>query len=79
MPIAVLINLEYAVIRLINAFLDVERIESGKTEIIQQTCKTAEFMKNAANVMPEMAENLGVKLLVSPLSTEVWPDSDRII
>jgi hypothetical protein len=36
-------------------------------------------MKNAANVMPEIAENFGVKLLVLRLSTEVWTDSDRII
>jgi len=66
-------------IRLINDVLDVERIESGKVEIIKQTCNTAELMTNAANVMRAMAEKFGVTLSISPLSTEVWADSDRII
>jgi signal transduction histidine kinase len=66
-------------IRLINDVLDVERIESGKVEMVKQTCNTADLMTNAADVMQAMAEKSGVTLSLSPLSTEVWADGDRII
>ncbi|MGA7936135.1 MAG: response regulator [Kovacikia sp.] len=66
-------------IRLINDVLDVERIESGKVTMDKQICKVDDLMTNAANVMQSMAEKFGVTLSVSPLSTEVWADSDRLI
>jgi PAS domain S-box-containing protein len=66
-------------IRLINDVLDVERIESGKVEMVKQTCNTADLMTNAADVMQAMAEKSGVTLSLSPLSTDVWADGDRII
>ncbi|MCL6436237.1 MAG: response regulator [Leptolyngbyaceae cyanobacterium HOT.MB2.61] len=66
-------------IRLINDVLDVERIESGKVTMDKQTCNVADLMTNAVNVMQTMAEKFGVTLSVTPLSIEVWADSDRII
>jgi len=66
-------------IRLINDVLDVERIESGKVTMDKHICTVADLMTNAANVMQAMAEKFGVTLSVTPLSIEVWADSDRII
>lgn len=66
-------------IRLINDVLDVERIESGKVTMDKQSCNVANLMTNAVNVMQAMAEKFGVTLSVSPLSTHVWADCDRII
>jgi PAS domain S-box-containing protein len=66
-------------IRLINDVLDVERIESGKVKMNKCICNVADLITNAANVMQTMAEKFGVILSTSPLSMNVWADSDRII
>jgi PAS domain S-box-containing protein len=66
-------------IRLINDVLDVERIESGKVTMDKQNCNVADLMTNAGNVMQAMAEKFSVTLCVTPLSLEIWADSDRII
>ncbi|BAZ51388.1 PAS/PAC sensor hybrid histidine kinase [Nostoc sp. NIES-4103] len=66
-------------VRLINDILDIERIASGKVEMNQQTCNVADLMIDSAEVMEEMATQAGVKLAVSPLSAQIWADSDRII
>ncbi len=66
-------------IRLINDVLDVERIESGKVTMDKRLCNVADLMTNAADVMQAMAEKFGVTLSLSPLSTMVWADRDRII
>ncbi|MBD2433129.1 PAS domain S-box protein [Fischerella sp. FACHB-380] len=66
-------------LRLINDILDIERIESGKVQIIKQTCDVADLMSQSAEVMEEMAMQAGVTLSVSPLSVRIWADPDRII
>ncbi|GAB4241730.1 MAG: hypothetical protein Kow00121_67830 [Elainellaceae cyanobacterium] len=66
-------------IRLINDILDVERIESGKVKMVKQTCNVADLITNAANVVQAMAEKFSITLSVTPISIEVWADSDRII
>ncbi|WP_315784079.1 response regulator [Fischerella sp. JS2] len=66
-------------LRLINDILDIERIESGKVQIIKQTCDVADLMSQSAEVMEEMAMQAGVTLSVSPLSVRIWADPDWII
>ncbi|MGB7416487.1 MAG: PAS domain S-box protein, partial [Thermosynechococcaceae cyanobacterium] len=65
-------------VRLINDILDVERIESGQTRMTPQTCDARELMIQAANTMQGMANEIGVTLLVHPLSGQLWADPDRI-
>ena len=45
----------------------------------KQGCNVADLMTNAANVMQAMAEKFGITLSVTPMTLNVWADSDRII
>jgi PAS domain S-box-containing protein len=66
-------------VRLINDILDLQRMESGRVELIQQHCNAADLMTQAVEVMQAMADKAGVKLEVKPLSAKLWTDSDRIL
>jgi len=66
-------------IRLINDVLDLERVTSGKITMQKQRCNIVDLMTQAAEVMQAMAEKAGVSLSVSPLSTSLWADPDRIL
>ena len=56
-------------IRLINDILDIERIESGKTNLTKQLCDAAELIVNAVEVMRPMAEKADVTLTIDAHST----------
>lgn len=66
-------------VRLINDILDIERIESGKVTMVKQACNAAELITEAADVMQSMAQQYGVNLSISPVSVQLWADSDRLI
>ncbi|MCP6760203.1 MAG: PAS domain S-box protein [Fischerella sp. CENA71] len=66
-------------VRLINDILDIERIESGKVTMTRLACDAANLMINSADTMRDMAEKAGVTLSVSPVTTRLWADPDRII
>ena len=73
------VNSTDRLMRLINDILDIERIESGKVTMTKQSCDASDLMVRAADVMQGMAEKFGVSLVVLPVSSLVWADSDRII
>ena len=73
------VNSTDRLMRLINDILDIERIESGKVTMTKQSCDASDLMIRAADVMQGMAEKFGVSLVVLPVSSLVWADSDRII
>jgi PAS domain S-box-containing protein len=66
-------------VRLINDILDIERIESGKIKITQQTCNIVELILQSVEGIQELAERAGISLVVSPLSLQISADPDRII
>ncbi|MDZ8262773.1 ATP-binding protein [Nostoc sp. ChiQUE01b] len=66
-------------VRLINDILDIERINSGKATMYKQTCNAADLMSQAADEMRAMAEKAEINLKLTPLSVQLWADSDRII
>lgn len=66
-------------VRLINDILDIERIESGKVTMTRLACDAGNLMIQSAETMRDMAEKAGVTLSVSPVSTRLWADPDRII
>lgn len=65
-------------VRLINDILDLERIQSGQVTMRQQMFDLADLMVQATDTMRGLAEKEGITLIVEPLSTSVWGDSDRI-
>jgi len=69
-------------VRLINDILDLERIESGKLELLKQTCNVADLLIAAAEVMQTMADRARVTLSVSTVPEtipQLWADSDRLL
>lgn len=66
-------------VRLINDILDLERIESGKVNLIKQPCDAAALLSQAAEVMQAMAEKANITLSVSTISVSLCADPDRII
>ncbi|MBD2773813.1 PAS domain S-box protein [Iningainema tapete] len=66
-------------VRLINDILDIERIESGKVTMVKQACNAAEVMSEAVDVMQSMAQQYEVSLSISPVTVQLWADSDRLI
>ncbi|BAZ18076.1 PAS/PAC sensor hybrid histidine kinase [Calothrix sp. NIES-4071] len=66
-------------VRLINDILDIERIESGKIQMTKQICNAADLMTQSVEVVEEMALQAELILSVSPISANIWADSDRII
>ncbi|HLO51973.1 MAG TPA: response regulator [Kamptonema sp.] len=73
------VNSTDRLVRLINDILDIERIEAGKVTMAKQRCDVSELMNKAAEVIQTMAEKFGVSVVISPLSSQVWVDCDRII
>ena len=66
-------------VRLINDILDIERIESGKIQMVKKASNAADLMTNSINAMQAMAKKAGVSLSVSTLSAQLWVEPDRII
>ncbi len=69
-------------VRLINDILDLERIESGKVELLKQSCNVADLMKTVAEEMQGIADKAGVTLCVSTVPDtipQLWADTDRLL
>jgi PAS domain S-box-containing protein len=66
-------------VRLINDILDLERIESGKVELVRGPVDANTVMVQALEGLQAMADQEGVRLVLEPASGALWGDSDRII
>ncbi|HEX9129147.1 MAG TPA: ATP-binding protein, partial [Gemmatimonadaceae bacterium] len=66
-------------VRLINDILDLERIESGRVELVRRAVDAGVLMKQAVEGLQSMADDAGVRLVLLPATGQVWGDSDRII
>jgi len=65
-------------VRLINDLLDIERINSGTTEIERRPCDAEQLVQDAADAMDAAAAEAGVTLHVSSARVAVWADPDRV-
>lgn len=65
-------------IRLLNDILDMERLDSGKTEIHRRPCNAGELMRYAADVMRPMAQKHEISLEVRDSVEEIWADPDLL-
>jgi PAS domain S-box-containing protein len=66
-------------VRLINDILDVERIESGRVEMVKTDCNIADLMTTAVNVVQILADQAQITVSVDLVSSPIWADGDRII
>ena len=65
-------------IRLLNDILDVEKLESGRTEMQRRVCNAGELMRNAADVMRPMAQEHGITLEVGDSNADISADPDLL-
>ena len=65
-------------IRLLNDILDVEKLESGRTEMHRRLCNAGELIRNAADVMRPMAQEHGITLETADSDAEIWADPDLL-
>jgi PAS domain S-box-containing protein len=66
-------------VRLINDFLDIERIESGRVELEWKPTDGEKLLTQAAETMQAMADRAGVRLEVGAAPGLVNVDPDRIL
>jgi PAS domain S-box-containing protein len=66
-------------VRLINDVLDIERIESGKVEMVKQPCAVVNLLGEAVDGMQAIADAAGITLAAFPVDVEVNADRDRIL
>jgi PAS domain S-box-containing protein len=66
-------------IRLINATLDLERVNSGQFRMDRVLCDAAELITQAADGVRSMADQAGVVLDVVPRQVHLWGDPDRLL
>ncbi len=65
--------------RLINDILDLERIESGTSELALGTHDAAALIAASASEMRAMADGMGIRLLEGPTAGRVVADRDRVV
>lgn len=66
-------------VRLVNDILDLERLESGKINLVKQCCDVAALMEQSAEAMRSLAQKENITLSVSYVPTLIWASSDHII
>src|SRR4029077_4398255 len=66
-------------VRLINDILDIERIDSGKVQLVRGAVDANSVMVQASEGLQSMADQAGVRVVVVPATGALWGDSDRII
>lgn len=66
-------------VRLINDILDIERIESGKINMVYQDCNIADLLSQAINTMQGMADKAEVELHLTSVNGLIRVDPDRIL
>jgi len=66
-------------VRLINDILDLERIDSGRVELVRGSVDANAVMVQASEGLQAMADQAGVRVVIVPASATLWGDSDRII
>ncbi len=66
-------------VRLVNDMLDLEKLENGKVSLVGEWWDAADLMQRSLAVMHSSAQAAGVKLVVEPLSQQIWGDPDQII
>jgi PAS domain S-box-containing protein len=69
-------------IRLINDILDIERIESGKVQIVKTPCRVVDLMTQACNMVQPLFDQAGITLATDPSLIQdlaIAGDGDRIV
>ncbi|AFZ35219.1 multi-sensor signal transduction histidine kinase [Stanieria cyanosphaera PCC 7437] len=73
------INNSDRLVRLVDDILSLERLESGKVQLVMEQCQVAELMQQAIDSLQALAERADLTLSVTPISATLWAAPDAII
>jgi PAS domain S-box-containing protein len=66
-------------VRLVNDILDLERIQSGKTELHLTMCSAEDLLRRAAGVQQARTPRPNIRIFFAAHGVNVWADPDRIL
>ncbi|MBD2447137.1 PAS domain S-box protein [Nostoc sp. FACHB-152] len=66
-------------VRLVNDILDLERLSSGRVNLVQEVCNAADLMQRAVEGVQSIAIAAAIKISITPTTACVWADPDLII
>lgn len=66
-------------VRLVNDILDLQRLESGKIQLMMQSCDAAALIEQSVNVMRGNAEANQITISVNAMAIQVWASADTIV
>lgn len=65
-------------VRLVNDILDLERLESGRLELVKERCDAAEAIGQAVEGLQALADKAGVRFSLPPRTATVWASPDAL-
>ncbi|PMB02603.1 histidine kinase [Fischerella thermalis CCMEE 5328] len=66
-------------VRLVNDILDLERLESGKTQLVMETCEIADLVQQAIETVQAIAKEARVEISVMVANMQIWAAPDAIV
>lgn len=66
-------------VRLVNDVLNLERLESGKVQMVMQTCNVPSLMQQAVEAVEAIARESSITLSTKTLPVQVWAAPDAIV
>jgi PAS domain S-box-containing protein len=73
------INNSDRLVRLVNDILTLERLESGKVQLVTEPCQVTDLMQQAVDSVQAIADQSGIQISLTPLSSILWASPDAII
>ncbi|CAD5989116.1 putative diguanylate cyclase DgcE (plasmid) [Planktothrix tepida] len=77
--ISIALNNSDRLVRLVNDILDLERLESQKTELVKEACEVTDLIEQAVETVQPLADTAKIHLDWTPLSVSVWAAPDAIV
>ncbi|MCT7963345.1 PAS domain S-box protein [Laspinema sp. D1] len=65
-------------VRLVNDILDLERLESGRLELVKERCDAAKAIAQAVEGLQAIADQAGVRFSLPPGTATVWASPDAL-
>lgn len=72
-------NSSERLVRLVNDILDLERLESGKTELVMQVCSVSAVVQDAIEAVSAIAAAANVTLSVAQTETSLYAAPDALV
>ncbi|MBV8884753.1 MAG: PAS domain S-box protein [Chroococcidiopsidaceae cyanobacterium CP_BM_RX_35] len=73
------INNSDRLVRLVNDILTLERLDSGKVQLVMEHCQVEDLMQQAVDSVQAIADQNAITLCLTPLRARLWAAPDTII